>query len=43
MAYYEFCERAMSEGKTRYANVVRAAAEALAADVEEKGETGGWE
>jgi hypothetical protein len=29
----EFCEKAASEGKTRYARVVRAAAEALQADV----------
>ena len=39
----EFCEKAASEGKTRYARVVRAAAEALQADVTEKGVTGGWE
>ena len=38
----EFCEKATSEGKTRYARVVRAAAEALQADVIEKGITGGW-
>lgn len=38
-----FCEKAMSEGKTRYARVVRAAAEALQADVVEKGITGGWD
>ncbi len=40
---YEFCEQAASEGKTRYARVVRAAAEALQADVTDKGITGGWE
>ena len=39
----EFCEQAASEGKTRYARVVRAAAEALQADVTDKGVTGGWE
>ena len=39
----EFCEKAVSEGKTRYARVVRAAAEALQADVTDKGITGGWE
>jgi hypothetical protein len=39
----EFCAKASAEGKTRYARVVRAAAEALAADVAEKGETGGWD
>ena len=39
----EFCEKAVSEGKTRYARVVRAAAEALQADVADKGITGGWE
>jgi hypothetical protein len=39
----EFCEKAVSEGKTRYARVVRAAAEALQADVTEKGVTGGWD
>ena len=39
----EFCEKAASEGKTRYARVVRAAAEALQADVTDKGITGGWE
>ena len=40
---YEFCEQAAREGKTRYARVVRAAAEALQADVIEKGITGGWD
>ncbi len=40
---YEFCKKAESEGKTRYARVVRAAAEALQADVTDKGITGGWE
>ena len=39
----EFCEKAASEGKTRYARVVRAAAEALQADVIDKGITGGWD
>ena len=39
----EFCEKAVSEGKTRYARVVRAAAEALQADVTDKGITGGWD
>ena len=39
----EFCEKAESEGKTRYVRVVRAAAEALQADVIEKGITGGWD
>ena len=39
----EFCEQAASEGKTRYARVVRAAAEALQADVTDKGVTGGWD
>ena len=39
----EFCEKAISEGKTRYARVVRAAAEALQDDVIEKGITGGWD
>ena len=38
-----FCEKAAAEGKTRYARVVRAAAEALQADVIEKGITGGWD
>ena len=39
----DFCEKAASEGKTRYALVVRAAAEALQADVVKKGITGGWD
>ncbi len=39
---YEFCKKAESEGKTRYARVVRAAAEALQADVTDMGITGGW-
>ena len=39
----EFCAKAESEGKTRYARVVRAAAEALQADVIDKGITGGWD
>lgn len=39
----EFCEKAAAEGKTRYARVVRAAAEALQADVTDKGITGGWD
>ena len=39
----DFCEKAASEGKTRYARVVRAAAEALQADVTDKGITGGWD
>jgi hypothetical protein len=39
----EFCEKAVSEGKTRYARVVRAAAEALQDDVIYKGITGGWD
>ena len=39
----EFCEKAASEGKTRYARVVRAAAEALQADVTDNGITGGWD
>ena len=39
----EFCDKALSEGKKRYARVVRAAAEALQADVVESGITGGWE
>ena len=39
----EFCKKATSDGKTRYARVVRAAAEALQADVIEKGITGGWD
>ena len=39
----EFCEKAISEDKTRYARVVRAAAEALAEDVREKGIDGGWD
>ena len=38
----EFCDKAFSENKTRYAKVVKAAAEALAEDVKEKGETNGW-
>ena len=38
-----FCAKAASEGKTRYIRVVRAAAEALQADVVEKGITGGWD
>ena len=39
----EFCEKALSEGKMRYARVVKAAAEALAEDVRESGITGGWD
>ena len=39
----EFCEKALSEGKRRYARVVKAAAEALAEDVRESGITGGWD
>ena len=39
----EFCQKALSEGKTRYAKVVRAAAEALSEDIKEKGITGGWD
>ena len=39
----EFCEKAGREGKTRYVRVVRAAAEALQADVIDKGITGGWD
>lgn len=39
----EFCEKANKENKTRYSRVVRAAAEALHADVLEKGITGGWD
>ena len=39
----EFCEKATGENKTRCARVVRAAAEALQADVIEKGITGGWD
>ena len=39
----EFCAKAESEGKTRYVRVVRAAAEALQADVVGKGITGGWD
>ena len=39
----EFCEKAGREGKTRYVRVVRAAAEALQADVIDKGSTGGWD
>ena len=39
----EFCEKALSEGKRRYARVVKAAAEALAEDVKESGITGGWD
>ena len=38
----EFCKKADSEGKTRYAKVVRAAAEALLEHANETGETGGW-
>ena len=38
----EFCAKAESEGKKRYSRVVRAAAEALAADVAEEGFTNGW-
>ena len=38
----EFCDRAESEGKTRYSRVVRAAAEAFVAELDEKGVTGGW-
>ena len=38
-----FCEKAAADGKTRYARVVRAAAEALQADVIDKGITGGWD
>ena len=39
----EFCAKAESEEKHRYSVVVRAAAEALSADANEHGETGGWE
>ena len=39
----EFCAKAEGEGKHRYSVVVRAAAEALLADANEHGETGGWE
>ena len=39
----EFCKKARREGKTRYVRVVRAAAEALQADVIDKGITGGWD
>ena len=39
----EFYEKALSEGKRRYARVVKAAAEALAEDVRESGITGGWD
>ena len=39
----EFCKRSESEGKTRYSRVVRATAEALLADITEKGITGGWD
>lgn len=39
----EFCAKAAEEGKVRYVKVVRAAAEALAADVAERGLTGGWD
>lgn len=39
----EFCAKAEAENKTRYSRIVRAAAEALAADVFEKGITGGWD
>ena len=39
----EFCDKAMAENKTRYARVVRAAAEALQDDVRAKGITGGWD
>ena len=39
----EFCEKALSDGKRRYARVVKAAAEALAEDVRESGITGGWD
>ena len=39
----EFCEKAASENKTRYARVVRAVAEALQDDVRESGITGGWD
>ena len=38
-----FCEKALTENKTRYAKVIRAAAEALADDVREKKITGGWD
>ena len=38
----EFCDRALSEGKKRYARVVRAAAETLADVVSEEGIDGGW-
>ena len=38
-----FCQKALDEGKVRYARVVRAAAEALAADVADRKITGGWE
>ena len=39
----EFCEKSLSEGKRRYARVVKAAAEALAEDVRDSGITGGWD
>ena len=39
----EFCHKAMSENKTRYARVIRAAAEALQQDVIENKITGGWD
>jgi hypothetical protein len=38
----EFCEKAESENKKRYSRVVRAAAEALQADVVDNNITGGW-
>jgi len=38
----DFCTKALSENKKRYARVVRAASEALAEDVRESGIDGGW-
>lgn len=39
----EFCKKAQTEGKTRYAAVVKAAALALQQDCLDKNDTGGWE
>jgi NDP-sugar pyrophosphorylase family protein len=39
----EFCQKATKEGKTRYARVIRAAAEALKDDADQKGDMGGWD
>jgi hypothetical protein len=37
-----FCEKAEKENKTRYSKVVKATAEALLADCNDRNITGGW-